>query len=157
MQAKHTNPFIEAVYELFETMLQGKVERGPIGVTDGGARPSDVLAIIGISGPTRGTVSIGFPTRTALAVVGRILGSPVEQLDDTVSDGVAEVVNIVAGSAKAKLNAGSGQPLDLSLPTVVRGEKYNVQYPSKSVWLEVPFKSELGDFILRVTFETTPN
>jgi chemotaxis protein CheX len=157
MQARHINPFIEAVYELFQTMLASKVERGPIGVTAGEARPSDILAIIGISGPTRGTVSIGFPAHTALAIVGRILGTPVEQLDDTVSDGVAEVVNIVAGSAKAKLNAGNDHPLDLSLPTVVHGENYNVQYPSKSVWLEVPFKSDLGEFNLRVTFETVPN
>jgi CheY-specific phosphatase CheX len=66
-------------------------------------------------------------------------------------------VNIVAGSAKAKLNAGNDHPLDLSLPTVVHGENYNVQYPSKSVWLEVPFKSDLGEFNLRVTFETVPN
>ena len=156
MQARHINPFIESVYELFQTMLKGIVERGPIGVTDGGAQPSDMLAIIGISGPTRGTVSIGFPEATALAIVGRILGMPVDKLDDTVSDGVAEVVNMVAGSAKAKLNAGADVPLDLSLPTVVHGERYNVQYPSKSVWLEVPFKSDLGDFNLRVTFETTP-
>ena len=156
MQARHINPFIEAVYELFQTMLKSKVERGQIGVTDGGARPSDIMAIIGISGPTRGTVSLGLPTPTALAVVGRILGMQVDQIDDTVSDGVAEVVNMIAGSAKAKLNSGNEHPLDLSLPTVVRGERYNVQYPSKSVWLEVPFKSELGDFNLRVTFETSP-
>ncbi|MBM3288685.1 MAG: chemotaxis protein CheX [Candidatus Hydrogenedentes bacterium] len=157
MQARHINPFIESVYELFQTMLQGKVERGPIGVTDGGAQPSDIMAIIGISGPTRGTVSIGFPTATALAIVGRILGTPCVQIDDTVSDGVAEVVNMVAGSAKAKLNSGNEHPLDLSLPTVVQGKQYNVQCPSKSVWLEVPFKSDLGEFNLRVTFETTPN
>ena len=156
MQAQHINPFIEAVYELFQTMLQGKVERGPIGVIAGDTRPNDIMAIIGISGPTRGTVSLGFPEPTALAIVGRILNLPVDQVDDSVADGVAEVVNIVAGSAKAKLNAGNSTPLDLSLPTVVRGDNYNVQYPSKSVWLEVPFTSDLGDFNLRVTFETTP-
>jgi chemotaxis protein CheX len=157
MQAKHINPFIEAVYELFRTMLNGTVERGPVGVTVEDTQPKDIMAIIGISGPTRGTVSLGFPARTALAIVGRILSMPVEQLDETVCDGVAEIVNIVAGSAKAKLNTGNGRPLDLSLPTVVRGEHYAVQYPSKSVWLEVPFRSDLGEFSLRVTFETNPN
>lgn len=156
MHARHINPFIEAVYEFFKIMLQGKVERGPIGVASGDARPSDILAVIGISGPTRGTMSLGFPTPTALAIVGRILSMPPERVGDTVSEGVAEVVNIVAGSAKAKLNAGNENPIDLSLPTVVRGENYNVQYPSKSVWIEVPFRSDLGEINLRVTFETTP-
>ncbi len=76
-------------------------------------------------------------------------------MDDTVSDAIAEMVNIVAGGAKAKLNLGGGAPLDLSLPTVVRGNSYNVDYPSGSVWLEVPFDSDLGSFRLRVTFELT--
>ena len=156
MRAEHINPFIEAVYELFTTMLQGKVERGAIGVATGDAHPKDIMAIIGISGPTRGTVALGFPAQTALAMVGRILGMPVTEIDETLSDGVAEIVNMVAGSAKAKLNAGNGRPLDLSLPTVVHGDRYNVQYPSKVVWLEVPFKSDLGEFNLRVTFEATP-
>mgnify|MGYP000125223922 CR=1 FL=1 len=48
---------------------------------------------------------------------GRI--TPVTVIDETVSDGVAEIVNIVAGSAKAKLNTDASRPLDLSLPTVV--------------------------------------
>lgn len=75
-------------------------------------------------------------------------------MNEAVSNGVAEIVIIVADSAKGKFNGESDRPLDLSEPMVVRGERYNVQHPSKSVWLEVPFKSELGDFILRATFET---
>jgi len=156
MRAEHINPFIESVYELFNTMLQGKVERGPIGVSSGNDSTRDIMAIIGISGPTRGTIALGFPALTALSMVGRILGAPVQAIDETVSDGVAEIVNIVAGSAKAKLNTNADKPLDLSLPTVVYGDKYDVQYPSKAVWLEVPFTSDLGEFNLRVTFETVP-
>ena len=133
MRAEHINPFIESVYELFNTMLQGKVERGPIGVSSGNTAPPDIMAIVGISGPTRGTLSIGFPAGTALSMVGRILGAPVALIDETVSDGVAEIANIVAGSAKAKLNTNADRPLDLSLPTVVYGNKYDVQYPSKAV------------------------
>jgi hypothetical protein len=43
----------------------------------------------------------------------------------------------------------------LSLPTVVRGTNYKVDYPTRTAWLEVPFKSDLGSFSLRVTFEGT--
>jgi chemotaxis protein CheX len=74
-------------------------------------------------------------------------------VDDTVSDAIAEMVNIVAGGAKSKLSGDDRPPIDLSLPTVVRGNSYNVDYPSGSIWLEVPFNSELGSFTLRVTFE----
>ena len=74
-------------------------------------------------------------------------------MDATVSDAVAEMVNIVAGRAKSKFQTLSGDPINLSLPTVVRGNSYKVDYPSKSVWLDVPFESELGPFNLRVTFD----
>lgn len=153
MKVEYINPFIESVFELFTTMLDSEIERGKIGVTTADANPRDIMALIGLSGPARGTVALSFPTDTALKMVGRILGAEVRIVDDTVSDGVAEIVNIVAGSAKAKLTQGGGAPIDLSLPTVVKGHNYEIDYPSQSVWLEVPFKTGLGPFSLRVTFE----
>ena len=153
MKVEYINPFIESVHDLFSTMLNAEIERGEIGVTSASGNPRDIMALIGLSGPARGTVALSFPTNTALAMVGRILGVETRVVDDTVSDGVAEIVNIVAGAAKAKLTKGGETVINLSLPTVVRGNDYNVDYPTQSVWLEVPFKSGLGPFSLRVTFE----
>jgi chemotaxis protein CheX len=155
MKVEYINPFIESVCELFKTMLNSTAERGDVGVYWEAPNTSDIVAMIGLSGSARGTVAISFPVSTALAVVGRMLGEDVRVVDDTVRDGVAELVNIVAGSAKGKLQAGEGVPIDLSLPTVVRGTDYQVDYPMRTAWLEVPFKSEFGPFSLRVTFEQT--
>lgn len=153
MKVEYINPFIESVYELFSTMLSSKASRGDVGVSDGKANPRDIMALIGLSGPARGMVALAFPVETALTIVNRLLGTESRVLDDTVSDAIAEVVNIVAGGAKAKFKLGSGPPIDLSLPTVVRGNSFSVDYPSKSIWLEVPFNSDLGPFTMRVTFE----
>ncbi|MCP4644242.1 MAG: chemotaxis protein CheX [bacterium] len=153
MKVEYINPFIESVFELFTTMLGCEVERGDIGVSSTSGDPRDIMALIGLSGPARGTVALSFPTATALAMVGQILGTETRVIDDTVSDGIAEVVNIVAGSAKAKLKVGGSKVIDLSLPTVVRGNSFSIDYPTQAVWLEVPFSSELGAFSLRVTFE----
>lgn len=153
MKVEYINPFIESVYELFSTMLGTSVNRGDVGLSRGAGNPRDIMALIGLSGPARGTVAISFPTDTALKMVSKLIGTEIRVVDDTVSDGVAEIVNIVAGNAKAKMTAGGSAVIDLSLPTVVRGNSYNVDYPSQAVWLEVPFTSELGEFSLRVTFE----
>ena len=154
MKVEYINPFIESVVEVFGTMLETEVTRGDVGVTRSGAgNPRDIMSLIGLSGPARGTVALSFPTSTALALVRKLLGMETTVVDDTVSDGVAEIVNMVAGSAKAKLTNEGGPPIDLSLPTVVRGRNFEVEYPTKSVWLEVAFQSGLGDFSLRVTFE----
>jgi len=155
MRVEYINPFIESVYELFTTMLSSKAVRGDVGVArgEGGGNPHDLMAIIGLSGPARGTVALAIPEQTAINIVERLLGMRPKQLDETVSDAIAEVVNIVAGGAKAKFGITSGPPIQLSLPTVVHGTSYNVDYPSKSIWLEVPFNSDLGGFTMRVTFE----
>jgi chemotaxis protein CheX len=155
MKAEYINPFIEGVNELFSTMLECEALRGKVGVAQTKGDPRDITALIGLSGPARGIVALTFPIPTALAMVSKLLGTPTRVVDATVSDAVAEMVNIVAGRAKSKFQTLSGEPIDLSLPTVVRGNSYKVEYPSKSVWLDVPFESALGTFSLRVTFDDT--
>jgi len=154
MKAEYINPFVESVYELFLTMLSCEVNRGDIGLTQEMGQPRDITALIGLSGPARGIVVLSFPVNTALSIVSRLLGSEVRVVDESLLDSVAELVNIVAGGAKAKLHADD-PPIDLSLPTVVRGQRYSVEHPSKSSWLDVPFTSELGTFHLRVALEAS--
>jgi len=153
MKIEYINPFIESIHNLFATMLKSKVEQGEIGVARTDSTPYEITALIGLSGLARGTVALSFPSETAIAMVGRLLGVESSEMDETVTDGVGEIVNIVAGSAKSKFKTKDGSPIDLSLPNVVRGRDYKIEYPSQAVWLEVPFISELGDFNLRVTFE----
>lgn len=153
MKVEYINPFIESTYDLFSTMLNSKAVRGDVSLAKDGGSPREIMALIGLSGPARGMVALAFPMDTALNMVNRLLGSDIKVIDDTVSDAIAEMVNIVAGGAKAKFNVEGQKPIDLSLPTVVRGNNYKVDYPTGSVWLEVPFGSNLGSFTLRVTFE----
>ncbi len=153
MKVEYINPFIESTYDLFATMLSSKAVRGDVGLVKDAENPRDIMALIGLSGMARGMVALAFPVATALNMVNRLLGTEIRTVDDTVSDAIAEMVNIVAGGAKAKLNTGNEKPIDLSLPTVVRGKHFNVDYPTGSMWLEVPFESDLGSFTLRVTFE----
>ena len=154
MQVEYINPFVESVHELFSTMLGAQSERGEVRVakTDKLER-SDITALIGIGGPGRGTVALGFPKETAIAILERMLGIQVDTIDETVVDGMAEVVNMIAGNAKAKLRKGDEEPLVLTLPNVILGQDHTVEYPSGVTWVVVPFTSDLGPLTLRVTFE----
>lgn len=153
MKVEYINPFIEGVMDMFTSMMGKEVRRGTVGLTAGTQNPREILAIIGLSGPAKGTVCLAFPTSTALSLVSQLLGQELRVVDATVVDGVAELVNIVAGGAKAKLSRADNAPIDLGLPTVVRGNNYTVEHPSGTQWLEVPFESDLGNFTLRVTFD----
>ena len=156
MKLEYIKPFIESVETLFNTMLNAGVDKGSIGVSKENKSPFEITALIGLSGEARGTVELSFPASTALAMVSKMLMIDSNKMDETTVDGVGEIVNIVAGSAKSKFIKDGGKPIDLSLPNVIVGDDYSVEYPSGTTWIEVPFKSELGAFNLRVTFEQAP-
>lgn len=152
MKAEYINPFLESVDQLFSNMLGSQAKRGALGTSRGLPAGFEITALIGPSGPAKGTVALSFPTQTAAAMVGRLLGSQPVDASETLIDGVAELVNIIAGNAKAKLSAGLQKPIDLSLPTVIRGKNFQFQGPSQALWLDIPFVCDMGEFCVRVTF-----
>ncbi len=157
MKAELVNVFVESVQNLFSTMLGCEAKPVRAGLADGSGSPETLTALIGLSGHVRGTVALELPVETALAVVGRILGTEKRVVDEAVKDGVAELVNMAAGGAKIRLSSEKGPTVDLGLPRVLRNSKPVVDYPSRSTWLEVPFRSGLGPFVLRVVFESDIN
>ncbi len=159
MRTEWINPFVESVVSLCTTMLSCHVQRGQLGIANAEAvAGGDITGLIGLSGPARGMVALSFPSGTAHAMVSRLLSLSEEETADSVSDGVAELVNIVAGSAKARFSKGeAADVISLGLPTVIHGGGELVKSPRKSTWLDVPFSSDLGPFSLRVTFEAEPS
>ena len=154
MDVKYINPFIQSVDELCSTMFHVKARRGTLSTTRTLADSSEFVAMVGITGEVQGNVALTIPAGTAVALVGKLLGAEVLETDPDTVDGVAEIVNMIAGGAKAKLNTGVGeQPLQLSLPTVLRGTDFAVHYPTLSLWMDIPFQSDLGNFNLRVAMK----
>lgn len=151
MDVRLIRPFVEAVDSVFQTMLNVRPVRCAERVGPGAANEEDWLtSVIGISGEMHGVIVLRFPRRTACVLTARMLGLDAVCDGPEVVDAVSELVNMVAGSAKARL--ATDPPLNLSLPTVVEGTDYRVKYPSQSSWLEVPFASDAGRFIMEVTF-----
>lgn len=150
MDVSYINPFIESVDTVFTTMLGVTPKRNGLKVSDGRAVGEVITSLVGLSGKVSGVVALRFPPKTALALAGRMLGAETKTVNDEVIDAISEIVNMVAGSAKAKFHFEP--PIELGLPTVVEGTGYKLKYPSKSVWLEVPFTSEAGNFTMEVTY-----
>lgn len=150
MDALTINPFIESINELFERMLDCKVELGKPSRAVLSNVASDITGIIGLSGTVLGVVALRFPEQTAVAVVSRMAGIPLQTADPAIIDGIGELVNIAAGGAKGKLE---GHSISVSLPTVTRGGIYRLRNMRDTVWMDVPFESELGAFSMIVTLK----
>lgn len=152
MDVRYINPFIDAVTNVFMTMLDMTPQRMPLKLSskaeDEGTE--SLSAIIGISGKIHGVVALRLPPNTAIQCAARMLGSEFDSVNEEVIDTAAELANMVAGSAKAQFDFDP--PLDLGLPTVVQGSGYRLKYPSGSNWLQVPFKTPAGEFLMEVSY-----
>ncbi len=150
MNVNYINPFIEAVDSVFNTMLSVRPKRNGVKVSNEQSDTPSLTSLVGLSGQVSGVVALRFPPETALSLAGRMLGTELPKVNEEVVDAISELVNMVAGSAKAKFD--HDPPLELGLPTVVEGAGYKLKYPSKSVWLEVAFTSDAGAFSMEVTY-----
>jgi chemotaxis protein CheX len=148
MTEQHILPFVEAVRNTFRTML----EEDPAGT-----RPRaklapfplyDISGVIGISGGLVGSAALSFPESTALKVVSRFVQGKFTQVNPEVTDGIGELVNIVAGSALPGLE---GYACSISLPTVVTGKSHALRSPGQAPSMVVAFGSSFGPFALEVT------
>ncbi len=152
MDAITIDPIIEAIKEFFESMLGCPVQKGNPGPAFLSAPCSDIIGVIGLSGTAQGIVALRLPEPTALAIIGRMVGSTFNEVDSEIIDGVGELVNITAGIAKGKFK---GHSISISLPIVVRGDICRLTNIQDDVWVEVPYDSSLGKFSLIVTLKMT--
>ena len=107
---------------------------------------SDVSGIIGIAGGITG--SIVFHTRKDLAktVAGTFLGMEVQEVNDEVRDVVGEMANMIAGGANT-LMSGTALSFEISLPTVVSGEKFDIRpLTGSDPWTSLRFSAGGMDF-----------
>jgi len=144
-------PFVRAVEETFEKMLGCAVSAGRVSERETPA-PRDLSVVVGFTGGRRGAVVLSLSERTACRLVSRFAGEQLEELNTTVYDGVGELLNIIAGRAKAALSREAAA-IDMSLPTIVFGREHEVHRLKDAPTLLLPFASELGDFELVLILE----
>ncbi len=70
-------------------------------------------------------------------------------MNEEVLDAVGELVNIIAGGAKAKLEQ---HKLELSLPNVVTGLSYDIHFPSQVKPLLIGFSCDWGEVVVEIGF-----
>lgn len=150
MQVEHINPFLHALQNTFSMMLSTDAQRGTLSLGDPKTRTFPISAIIGLSGEASGTVVVNLSESVALAAATAMLMVEKTEVDGEVIDAVGELVNIIAGQAKAEL---AEYKLAISLPNVVTGEGHEVRFPSSAPPLCVPFETDHGPLRLEVGFE----
>ena len=130
IQQEFLNRFVEGVKTTLDTMANTPIEIQTVRfVEENDHFYGDVSGIMGISGKNgEGFVGITFGEQLAKTIVARILGMQENELEEAdIFDGVGEMINMIAGSAKNSL-LGTRYHFNLALPNVINGQKHEVGF-----------------------------
>jgi chemotaxis protein CheX len=156
MDVKLINPFIEATLHVLSSLAFTKAKAGQPFLKKDSIASGDVSGIVGLSGEARGTISVSFSEQSILAIVGNMFGEPVKEINDEVKDAVGEILNIVSGQARQKLEA-MGRTLKGAIPTVITGKNHAIFHITKHPIIAIPFETDNGRFTIEVCIEDRPS
>jgi chemotaxis protein CheX len=149
MDVRYINPFLSAIQNVFETMVNIPFTLGKPGLKKDDITSHEVSGIIGISGEVTGSVVVSFPESVALQIASALLGSELQKVDGDCTDTIGEIANMVAGDAKKGFPKAD---TSVSVPTVVIG-KHKVAYPRGVPIITIPCKTSSGAFSIDVALK----
>lgn len=152
MDVNLVNPFIEATVHVLSSMAFTKAQAGKPYLKKDNVAKGDVTGIVGLIGEARGTISVSFTEECILSIVSNMFGEKIGEINDEVKDAVGEILNIVSGQARQKLES-TGRILKGAIPTVISGKNHSISHITKETIIAVPFKTENGDFTIEVCIE----
>jgi chemotaxis protein CheX len=120
MKVQLVNPFVTAAVTVLSEETGQPVQRGGIQLEVDPYTTEDVTALIGISGEVRGSMFLSMSETTALCILSTLLGQPFEQFDSLAQSGIAELANVVAGTAATAL-AVTGTQSTITPPLMIIG------------------------------------
>ena len=150
MDVKYINPFIKSAKNVFNTMLETELTRTGVSLKDSASPSHDISAVIGLSGKISGSVVFSISRPVALAVVKKMIDLETDAINADVADAIAELVNMIAGAAKACFPE---LELSLGLPNVVVGRNHLIMFPGNVRPVCVDFKTVWGAVALEVGFD----
>jgi chemotaxis protein CheX len=144
------NPFISATTNAMEMMAMCKPERKKVYLKTDNVLIGDISGIMGLSGEVSGSIIVSFVKEAACKVVGKMLGTTYTELNDEVKDGIQEMVNLIAGQAKAML-ADTDYHFKVSIPTCIIGSNHQVNHKKGVPCVVAEFSFEGSPFTVEVS------
>jgi len=153
MNADIINPFLTSVVNVLSTMAMLDVTPDKPSIKKDNLSKGDVSGVIGMTTQTvNGSMAITFPAKVVFEIVNKMLGESVTEINDTVTDLVGELTNMIVGGAKARLEE-KGYDIGMATPVVVTGKNHEIIHKGKGTKILMPFNCEAGKFYVEVCFD----
>ena len=134
---------------LFRSMCKTEVERcGSLAVRRIGESPEyDIIGTISLSGEFKGQILMTMGRAPAKFIVKNFQGEDVEN-DSDLEDAFGEIINMISGSASAKLGK-----IKIAPPSVFMKDEPKVQGVKSCTWMLIPFKFNDFRFNIEVSIK----
>ncbi len=153
MKADFINPFLESILDVLSTMAQIDAKPGRPIIKGDDVACGDVTGIIGMAGEkTKGSLAVSFTAPAICDIANRMLGEDVSEINETVTDLVGEITNMVTGGAKRILGE-RGYDFGMATPVVVSGKGHVITHKTKGPRILLPFSTEAGEFFVEICFD----
>jgi chemotaxis protein CheX len=154
MNVKFMNPFVEAAVEVLKAEVGLECERGKLSLQKSAMTTNDITVLLNLVGDLQGVVLYGLSKDTALKMVSNIMGQTFDDFDNLAQSGIAELGNVITGSATVKLSA-TGFKAMISPPTLVTGRGVQIStldFPR----IVVPLTTDAGEIVIHLSIRETP-
>ncbi len=152
MDSNFVLPVIKSTQNIFEMMFQLPVEIGEPTMGSIDQSKFDVSGIIGMNGDVDGNVVISFPMSTAQRLVSIFTGMECAEEDtEDLCDAIGEIVNMIAGGAKAQFD---GMSVSITCPSVVIGANHAVYGRKDVTSVNIPCSCDCGEFCLELAIKS---
>lgn len=158
---KFSKPFLDALTETFEMMVQTKISAHSPKIKNSSIASGDISALIGMNGKVerdgnekdfKGIMVISWPEDLYVKLAGRMLFEEYTEYCDDIADTGAEICNIIMGNAKNGLSP-MGYKIDMATPSTIRGANHEIKYPDKTTVIEIVISCDAGDFSLELCYQ----
>lgn len=146
-------PFVQAAREVLAHEIGAEVTPGRLSLEKGAATTLDVTVVIGITGRLTGVALYSMENEVARGIVGKMVGSPVAELDELALSGIAELGNVITGHATTLL-AQLGLHCDISPPMLLLGSGSRISTMAIQR-LVIPLETDLGTLSAQVAIKVT--
>ena len=149
MRVHIVNRYVQAALDVISKETSLPVQRGGLMLEGNPYTTDDVTAVVGISGHLSGSIYLSMAETVALQLISAILGQESSELDDLGQSGIAEMANVIAGSAGIQLAEENIETIiNPPLVLVGRGARLSTVEIQRLV---VPLATAYGDVKLHVT------
>ena len=125
MKVEYINPFLSGACSVLEMVLGETPVKQGLSAQPTSFTSEQCNVVCGVTGQAQGQVIYGMSLSVADKIASHMLGEPIKTFDALAASAIAELGNMISGSAMSGL-CDAGYVCDITPPAIIRGTKVEI-------------------------------